>query len=481
MLHRSGTCNAGCLDAGICSQVSSVCFNPVTSCNVPMAPRLVSVAKELFFQDLEDRPEGQALKRKAEQEGGNATKVSKRVVELKLAAWLSSSPDEREQYMRRAKNPSARLAGSAQLKESSYAQESQETKLDTQDTCSEPGVSVANPVPDDTQPATNSQLRDLGREPSAHATLLAKPWHDDIHSWEDVMCEGLRLQSPHIVLIAWESLIELGVQFDPPFLELVLEWTGYVGRIKQFRMPSPERTALRPGRTPSCHEAANEDSARHELDALRDASTPKANPGNREILGVPTLPHAQDLSSIALQEVLQPSSQANVSHAQRFEPIWSADQGFEAQTAASNFMSAIKKSFQGQAARSLKFASSTTVQSALQVACRLQYFHGTKSPPIPVEMLSAPGKWKPPQHEVYVTTHGNENVVVYHVHFPATGKKSHASVQIATNKVTGGRCKVTLQGTRRVLEPFAVNWVMTLGPLHPVAAQSEHAKVMEFL
>ncbi|OLP98948.1 hypothetical protein AK812_SmicGene18546, partial [Symbiodinium microadriaticum] len=310
-----------------------------------MAPRLVSVAKEFFFQDLEDRPEGQALKRKAEQEGGNATKVSKRVVELKLAAWLSSSPDEREQYMRKAKNSLAGLAGSAQLKQSSYAQESQETKLDTQETCSEPGVSVAYPVPDDTQPATNSQLRDLGGEPSAHATLLAKPWHDEVRSWEDVMCEGLRLQSPHIVLIAWESLVELGVQSDPLFLGLVLEWTGYVGRIKQFRMLSPERTALRPGKAPSCHEAASEDSARHELDALRDASTPKANP-SREILGVPALPHAQDLSSIALQEVLQPSSHVNVSHAQRFEPIWSADQGVEAQTAASNFMSAIKKSFQ---------------------------------------------------------------------------------------------------------------------------------------
>ena len=68
-----------------------------------MAPKLLSLARDLFLQELDDLPRGQDLKRKARDEGGNEATVKRRYSNLKLAEWFASPESEQQIFVDRAK------------------------------------------------------------------------------------------------------------------------------------------------------------------------------------------------------------------------------------------------------------------------------------------------------------------------------------------------------------------------------------------
>ena len=69
-----------------------------------MAPKLSTLARNLFLQELDQLPRGMELKRKAQEEGGDSKKIACRFASLKLADWYSCSEDDQSVFFQKARS-----------------------------------------------------------------------------------------------------------------------------------------------------------------------------------------------------------------------------------------------------------------------------------------------------------------------------------------------------------------------------------------
>lgn len=69
-----------------------------------MAPKLSTLARNLFLQELDQLPRGKELKRKAQEEGGDSKKIARRFASLKLADWYSCSEDDQAVFLQKARS-----------------------------------------------------------------------------------------------------------------------------------------------------------------------------------------------------------------------------------------------------------------------------------------------------------------------------------------------------------------------------------------
>mmetsp|Transcript_101289 Transcript_101289/g.182833 ORF Transcript_101289/g.182833 Transcript_101289/m.182833 type:complete len:431 (+) Transcript_101289:150-1442(+) len=168
-----------------------------------------------------------------------------------------------------------------------------------------------------------------------------------------------------------------------------------------------------------------------------------------------------------------------------YSAIWTPENRTQAERAVGDFMHIANQAFSGGRARSIKFNFTRTVTSAVEVAVRLQGFLGKHAAAVPVEMLAKPGSWVTPDpSKIFVTTHGTERLVVFHIHMPRHSSARGnvvASVQVDERKGAKGARPVTVQGVKAVFEGFHTNYVMCLGAVDLVRHDEGHLKVEAFL
>ena len=129
-----------------------------------MAPKLLSLARDLFLQELDDLPRGQDLKRKARDEGGNEAKVKRRYSNLKLAEWFASPESEQQIFVDRAK---ARVDSSQPTLKEFLGSQSQSSSgpgahLELDQSQDSGSANQACNGDEETQPASDGQLRAVG-------------------------------------------------------------------------------------------------------------------------------------------------------------------------------------------------------------------------------------------------------------------------------------------------------------------------------
>lgn len=130
-----------------------------------MAPKLLSLARDLFLQELDGLPRGQDLKRKARDEGGNEAKVKRRYSNLKLAEWFASPESEQQVFIDRVK---ARVDGSQPTLKEFLCSQSQSSSgpgahLELDESQDSESANPAFRGDEETQPASDGQLRAAGR------------------------------------------------------------------------------------------------------------------------------------------------------------------------------------------------------------------------------------------------------------------------------------------------------------------------------
>ena len=302
--------------------------------------------------------------------------------------------------------------------------------------------------------------------------------------------EGLVLEDPaRHVLLQWVAMADQQLNTVSPSLPTTLTVPLHPAAGQELfeeveNLGCPPRvdnfggTALPTGQTgnlmPSVPAQVMEANTAEQLWTQAQAATPMAM----------VVPQTKAIAPAGTSSAALGSNQVHQQQVQ-FEPIWTSTQHGAAEVATKELSAEIRRAFQGQAGRSLRFVSSVTVTGPLQVAARLQYFLGRQVAPVCVEMLTPPGHWKIPEgDEAYVTTHGNESNVVCHLFTP--GVKKSVSIQVATPKDSlsrGGmnRHRVTVQATKPFFENYMVNLVMTLGPLRLDQTAKDAPEVSDFL
>ena len=149
-----------------------------------MAPKVSTVARNLFLQELDKLPRGIELKRKANEEGGDSKKIARRYMSLKMAEWFSCTEDDQDIFLQKAKSlsgekgatggsqPTLKVLFSQNLSLSPRIDDSFESQVD--DTVSTGSSGEL------TQPATESQLQEAGR---GVAPAMPPPSQPDCDAW----------------------------------------------------------------------------------------------------------------------------------------------------------------------------------------------------------------------------------------------------------------------------------------------------------
>ena len=355
-----------------------------------------------------------------------------------------------------------------------------DTQLDSQATDSQGnGCEVSA-----TQPATDSQIYEMygdGHPDDTPATSTSK---SDVFALAETIYQHLCSGSVADVFSGLEALANHGVVIEEATLDALQLWEC------QCRMKDADVT-------------------QHTFTHARGDGTHCPSPCQRACSDVPMISQSDKnaiQSSVAMRVEDQhsqgflvtnpaghgPTQGGDVTKRNRFASfaeiqvaaVWSSHQRDQAQRAVQEFQGAVSKAFQGQADRSVKFAARVLVDGPFEVATRLRSFLGKQAAPVEVEYLAPPGTWKVPDCSFYVTTHGNENVIVFHLHMPLKGgtkKKNLASIQV--RKVKGLACKyrTSVQGRKRVFADYATNWVMTLGPLDFEPAEQTASCIDHFI
>ena len=150
-------------------------------------PKPGTLARKLFLDELDHKPLGVSLKRKADAEGGSQSKILRRYSNLKLAEWFAAPECEQQLFLDRVKSQAAGVTSSQPTLQEFLASQSQTgSSLDALHTCGTLPMSPEARAPEseaETLPASDSELRAAGCISAANKKQSKFGMHACVELW----------------------------------------------------------------------------------------------------------------------------------------------------------------------------------------------------------------------------------------------------------------------------------------------------------